>query len=63
MRWLVNATPWPLQPRERNGTHYIGGWVDPRAGLDWRGEYNKEAMQFNSVICIISNFAHSMKHY
>jgi hypothetical protein len=25
----------PLYPRERVfGTHFIGGWVDPRTGLD-----------------------------
>ena len=23
-----------LYPRERHGTHFTGGWVDPRAGLD-----------------------------
>jgi hypothetical protein len=28
---VVNATTPPLYPRERPG---IGGWVDPRAGLD-----------------------------
>jgi hypothetical protein len=34
-RWLVSFTPRPLHPRERaTGTHCIGGWVDPRAGLD-----------------------------
>jgi hypothetical protein len=27
--------PRSLYPRERSGTHGIGGWVDPRAGLDW----------------------------
>jgi hypothetical protein len=27
----VNLTPRPLYPR---GTHWIGGWVDPRTGLD-----------------------------
>jgi hypothetical protein len=32
--WVVNAMPRPLYPRERPGTHYIGGWVDSRAGLD-----------------------------
>jgi len=32
--WVINATPRPLYPRERPGTHCIGGWVDPRAGLD-----------------------------
>jgi len=31
--WVVNAMPWPLYPRERPGTHCIGGWVGPRAGL------------------------------
>jgi hypothetical protein len=40
--WLVsiqikqtNFKPRPLYPRKRApGTHSIGGWVDPRAGLD-----------------------------
>jgi hypothetical protein len=32
---VVSFTPRPLHPRERApGTHCIGGWVDPRAGLD-----------------------------
>jgi len=25
-------------PRERPGTHCTGGWVGPRAGLDWCGK-------------------------
>jgi hypothetical protein len=29
-------TPAALYPRERPGTHFTGGWVDPRAGLDGR---------------------------
>ena len=28
MGWVVNATPRPLYPRERRGTHCIRGWVD-----------------------------------
>jgi len=32
-RWVVNATPRPLYPRERPSTHCIGGWVGPKAGL------------------------------
>jgi hypothetical protein len=32
MGWVVNATPRPFYPRERPGTHCIGGWVGPRAG-------------------------------
>jgi hypothetical protein len=32
---VVSFTPLPLYPRERDpSTHFIGGWVDPRAGLD-----------------------------
>ena len=38
MGWVVNATPRPSYPRERAGTHYIGGWVGPRAILDWCGK-------------------------
>ena len=38
MGWVVNATPRPLYPRERPGTHCTGGWVDPRAGLDRCGK-------------------------
>jgi hypothetical protein len=37
IRWrlVVNFTPQPLYPGERAaGTHWIGGWVGPRAGLD-----------------------------
>jgi hypothetical protein len=34
-RWLVSFTLRPLYPRGKNsGTHWIGGWVCPRAGLD-----------------------------
>jgi hypothetical protein len=34
LRWrcLVNATPWPLYPRERPHTRCTGGWVALRAG-------------------------------
>jgi hypothetical protein len=36
-RWwgVVSFTPLPLYPGERaHGTHCVGGWVDPRDGLD-----------------------------
>jgi hypothetical protein len=34
--WVVSVTPRPhFTPGERtSGTHWIGGWVGPRAGLD-----------------------------
>jgi hypothetical protein len=31
---VVSVTPRPPLPRERAGTHRIGGWVGPGAGLD-----------------------------
>ena len=30
------ARPGRTLPPERPGTHFAGGWVGPRAGLDWR---------------------------
>jgi hypothetical protein len=34
-RWVVSFRPLPLYLEERApGTHWIGGWVGPRAGLD-----------------------------
>ena len=38
MVWMDNATALPLYTRERPGTHCIGGWVGPRAGLDGCGK-------------------------
>jgi len=38
MGWVVNLTPRPLYPRERPGTHYIGGWMGPWTGLDGCGK-------------------------
>ena len=34
----VSTTPRPLYPRKRPGTHCIGGWMGPRAGLDGCGK-------------------------
>ena len=38
MGWVVNATPRPLYPRERLGTHCSGDWVGPSACLDRCGK-------------------------
>jgi hypothetical protein len=38
MGWVVNATSQQLYPREKPGTHCIGVWVGPRAGLDGCGK-------------------------
>jgi hypothetical protein len=34
MGWVVNTTLRPLYPWLRTGTHCIGSWVGPRAGLN-----------------------------
>jgi hypothetical protein len=31
---VVSITPRPFYPQKRPGTHYTGGWVGPRAGMD-----------------------------
>ena len=46
MGWVVNDTSWPLYPRERPGTHRIGGWVGLRVGLDW---YRKSCPHRESI--------------
>jgi hypothetical protein len=46
MEWVVKAMARPLDPRERSGTHCIGGWVGPRAGLDG---YGKSRPQRDSI--------------
>jgi len=33
--WSAARSGRTLAP-ERHGTHFTGGWVGPRAGLDWR---------------------------
>ena len=36
---MVSSTPRPhFTPRERPGTHFTGGWVGPRGGLDRCGK-------------------------
>jgi hypothetical protein len=38
MGWVVNATPRPLYPLGKPGTHCIGVWVGLRVILDWYGK-------------------------
>jgi len=33
-RSVVSFMPWLLHPTKRTDTHWIGGWVGSRAGLD-----------------------------
>jgi hypothetical protein len=44
MEWVVKATPRPLYPLERPGTHCTGGWMGPRADLGVCGKYRPSKM-------------------
>jgi hypothetical protein len=37
-RWVLRSTHRPIYSREWPGTHFIEGWVGPRAGLDGCGK-------------------------
>jgi hypothetical protein len=50
MRWVVNANPNPLYTRERPGTHCIGGWLGPRAGLDGYGKSRPHRDALGSIL-------------
>jgi hypothetical protein len=39
MGWVVNVTPRRFTPVKETGTHCVGGWVGPRAGLDGWGKF------------------------
>jgi hypothetical protein len=45
MGWVVNATTQPHYPWETFGNQCIGGWVDPRAGLDRCGIFDPRTVQ------------------
>jgi hypothetical protein len=42
--WVVvqRHAPATLHPRKKPGTHFIGGWVGPRTGLDGCGKYRPQ---------------------
>ena len=41
MGWVVNATPQPLYPLERPDTHSLGGWLGPRAGVEFVAHFRQ----------------------
>jgi hypothetical protein len=47
MAWVVKAKFQPLYPRERPGTHCIGGWVGLRASLE--GAENLDQTEIRST--------------
>jgi len=50
---LVSSPPRPRYPRKRPGTHFIGGWVGPKAGLDGCGK----SRPHHSVASRYTNYA------
>jgi hypothetical protein len=56
MGWVVNAKSRPLYPRERPGTHCIGGWVGPMAGLDEYGKLARTGFDPRTVQPVASRY-------
>ena len=59
--WVVKATPRPLYAQETPGTHCIGGWVGPSAGLNECGK-SRSPPEFDSqnvqpVACSYTDYA------
>jgi hypothetical protein len=57
MGWVVKATARPIYPLERPGTHCIGGWVGPRAGLDGCGKSrpHRDSIPVPSLLVMVTN--------
>jgi hypothetical protein len=65
MGWVVSATPRPLYPQGRPGTHYIGGWVGPRgsSGRMWRISPPSPHWGSIKIIIMIINFSPIIKTF
>ena len=48
--------PAALYPPERTGTHFTGGWVDPRAGLDGRKISSPPGFDPRTVQPVVSRY-------
>jgi hypothetical protein len=55
--WVVNATLRPLYPRERPGTHFIGRWVGPTAGINgWAKFLSQPGFTPQTIQAVASSF-------
>jgi len=63
MRWMVNATPRPLYPRERPGTHCVGDWVGPSSGLEVWYIYTIFIYIIYIYICRGTRWRSWLRHY
>jgi hypothetical protein len=45
-----------LYPRERPGTHFTGGWVGPRAGLEGRKISSPPGFDPQTVQLVVSRY-------
>jgi len=58
MGWVANVTPWPLYPRERPGTHCVGGWVGPRAQYTLKYQLPGDEGRLNACALWITHIFH-----
>ena len=55
--WVVSSTPRPhFTPGKRPSTHFIGGWVGPRAGLDGRKISSPPGFNPRTVQPVVSRY-------
>jgi hypothetical protein len=47
--------PAALPPGKRTGTHFIGGWVGPRAGLDGCGKSRPHRDSITRIIQLVAS--------
>jgi len=47
--------PAALYPREKPGTHFIGGWVGPKTGLDRCGKYLPTPVLYPRTVRAVDN--------
>ena len=54
---LVSSKPWPhFTPKKRPGTHYTGGWVGSRAGLDGAENLVPTGIRTRTVQPVVSRY-------
>jgi hypothetical protein len=62
--WVVSTVPRPLYTRETPGTHYTGGWVGPRAGLDVceKSSPHQNFCLFHNILYSAKTTSHTAQH-
>jgi hypothetical protein len=58
MGWVVNQAPAALALEKRPGTHWTGGWVVPRVGLDGCGKSRPSRIRSSEIYSTLQPGVH-----